>query len=230
MESETTQAETAQAEVAQVVAAPVVSLKEIRGAAIKRAVAAVEALDAATSAEPEDVDTTTLAQFESLDALRDVVAAFGKKVKAAGASRATLEKADPAGVAEFFTSTGLTRKELAAAAKVSTSVIATVQNEKGDRWSVVTFEAKRALIEQWVKDHAAEIGARQVAEAAEQAAKVQAAAAKATKAAAKAAAKVAPKPAKTKAAAASAPAVKPGRPSVARRQANQKPAPVAATA
>ena len=220
MESETTQ-----------VPAATVSVKEMRSAAIKRAIAAVEALDAATSAQPEDVDTTTLAQFESYDALREIVVAFGKKVHVAGAGRATLEKAAPADVAAYFTQTGLTRKELAAAAKVSTSVIATVQNEKGDRWSVVTFEAKRALIEQWMVDHEGEITARQDAEAAEQAAKVQAAAAKATKATAKAA----PKPAKTpKAAATSAPAAKStaktGRPSVARRQANQKPAPVAATA
>lgn len=217
MESETTQ-----------VPAATVSVKEMRSAAIKRAIAAVEALDAAASAQPEDVDTTTLAQFEALDSLREIVVTFSKKTRAAGTARATLEKATPADVAAYFAQTGLTRKELAAAAKVSTSVIATVQNEKGDRWSVVTFEAKRLMIEQWMVDHADEIQTRHDAEAAEQAAKVQAAAAKATKAAAKAA----PKPAKTvtKAAAAAKSAAKPGRPSVARRQANHKSAPVAATA
>lgn len=211
MESETTQA-----------TAPAVSLKETRTAALKRAIAAVEALDKDTQ---EDVDTTFLLQSEGLDALHEVVTAFGKRAKAPGAGRVTLEKADPADVAAFFASTGLTRKELAAAAKVSTSVIATVQNEKGDRWSTQTFEAKRALIEQWTKDHAAEIKARQDAEAAEQAAKVQAAANKAAKAAAKTS-----QPA---AATAKAPqsTAKTGRPSVARRQANKKqPAQVAATA
>ena len=213
MESETTQA-----------AAPAVSLKETRAAALKRAIEAVEALDAATSAEPEDVDTTTLAQFESYDALREVVTAFGRKAKVPGAGRATLEKADPADVAAYFASTGLTRKELAAAAKVSTSVIATVQNEKGDRWSLVTFGVKRGLIDQWMVDHAAEISARQSAEAAEAAAKVQAAAAKAAKAVAKAQ----PKPAAAPKAAAST--AKTGRPSVARRQANRKQPAVAASA
>lgn len=165
---------------------------------------------------------------DAVDILRDMVAAFSPKARVAGGPRVTLEKASPTDVASFFVSTGLTRKELAAAAGVSTSVIATVQNEKGDRWSTVTFEAKRALILSWMTAHAAEIEARKANEAAEAVAKQAAIDAKAQRKTAAAAKAAAPKVAKAKAPAAAttsakaAPAKKPGRPSASARQANRK--------
>lgn len=165
-------------------------------------------------------------------ALELMVSAFTPATKAPGGPRVLLDKAEPLEVAAFFESTGLTRKELAAAAEVSTSVIATVQNPKGDRWSLKTFEAKKVLIAAWTKAHAKEIKTRIDAEAAEAAAKVAATAAKAQARAdreAAAAAKAAqPKAAAktTKApvslAATKAAASKPGRPSKAARQANRK--------
>lgn len=61
--------------------------------------------------------------------------------------RATVAKADPTEVAAYFAATGLTRKQIAGAVGVSVSVIATVQNPKGDRWSQSRFEAAKVLID-----------------------------------------------------------------------------------
>jgi hypothetical protein len=61
-------------------------------------------------------------------------------------SRTTVAKAEPSAVAAFFASTGLTRKQIAEAVGVSTSVIGTVQKEEGDRWSLARFEAAKPLI------------------------------------------------------------------------------------
>jgi hypothetical protein len=60
--------------------------------------------------------------------------------------RTIVTKADPAAVAAFFQSTGLSVKQIAAAVGVSTSVISTVTRENGDRWSVARFDAARPLI------------------------------------------------------------------------------------
>jgi hypothetical protein len=60
--------------------------------------------------------------------------------------RATGAKAEPSVVAAFFASTGLTRKQIADAVGVSTSVIGTVQKESGDRWSMARFELAKPLI------------------------------------------------------------------------------------
>lgn len=172
----------------------------------------------------------SLGEDEHLDsamvdsAVESAIVAFSPKGRAPGAPRVTLAKASPADVASFFASTGLTRKELANAAAVSTSVIATVQNEKGDRWSVITFEAKRALILTWMTAHAAEIEARKANEAAEAVARQAAIDAKAARKAAASAPKVAKAkaPAAATKATAKAAATKPGRPSAAARQANRK--------
>lgn len=64
----------------------------------------------------------------------------------AGIPRDTVEKADPDEVRAYFDSTGLTRAEIAAAVGVTTSVISTVQNPKGDRWSQARFERAKPLI------------------------------------------------------------------------------------
>ncbi len=74
-------------------------------------------------------------------AVVDAAVARGSK-----APRQTVEKADPGEVAKFFASTGLNRKQIASAVGVSTSVIATVQNPTGDRWSRTRFEAAKPLI------------------------------------------------------------------------------------
>jgi len=60
--------------------------------------------------------------------------------------RTIVPKADPATVAAFFKSTGLSVKQIAAAVGVSPSVISTVTRENGDRWSVARFEAAKPLI------------------------------------------------------------------------------------
>jgi hypothetical protein len=60
--------------------------------------------------------------------------------------RTTVAKAGPSAVAAFFASTGLSRKQIADAVGVSTSVIGTVQKENGDRWSLARFEAAKPLI------------------------------------------------------------------------------------
>lgn len=134
---------------------PAVDRKALRASAMEAANTALAAGD------PADVSA----------ALSQMVAAYSPATKASGGPRVVLDKADPAEVAAYFASTGLPRKEIATAAGVSTSVIATVQNEKGDRWSTVTFEAKRTLIDQYMVDHADEIAARAATAAAEAAAK-----------------------------------------------------------
>jgi hypothetical protein len=60
--------------------------------------------------------------------------------------RQTMPKADPATVAAFFKSTGLSVRAIAEAVGVSTSVISTVTRENGDRWSLARFDAARPLI------------------------------------------------------------------------------------
>ena len=65
----------------------------------------------------------------------------------ASRSGSTVEKADPGTVKAYFDSTGLNRKQLAAVVGVSTSVIATVQNPNGDRWSLARFERAKATID-----------------------------------------------------------------------------------
>jgi len=64
--------------------------------------------------------------------------------------RAVVEKADSAVVAAYFSLTGLNRKEIADAVGVCVSVIATVQNPNGDRWSATRFAAAQILIDAYV--------------------------------------------------------------------------------
>lgn len=90
---------------------------------------------------------------------RAAAKATTKKPAAPKAPRALMEKADPIEVGKYFDGTGLTRKQIAAAVGVSTSVIATVQNPKGDRWSADRFSKARVLIDKYAKAHAPEIAA-----------------------------------------------------------------------
>lgn len=133
--------------------------REAKAAALTAGAAAIADLD---SKAEDDVDGITAASYQAIDSLREIVTVFGPRARESKGPRVQLEKAGFEEVGSYFLSTGLTRKELASAAKVSTSVIATVQNEKGDRWSTVTFEAKRALILSWMTAHAAEIDRKSV--------------------------------------------------------------------
>jgi hypothetical protein len=87
-------------------------------------------------------------QIARLRTQRDAITAQIRELQGVKAStpRATLAKADPKVVAAFFASTGMTRKQIAAAVGVSTSVIATVQSENGDRWSQQRFDLAKPLI------------------------------------------------------------------------------------
>lgn len=202
----------------------------LSAAAEARRAARASALQAATQAAADfdgsidDPDTNIVAVSAMRDALTTVIEAFGPRGRESKGPRVQLEKAGFEEVGAYFASTGLTRKELASAAGVSTSVIATVQNEKGDRWSTATFEAKRALIDQWMVDHADEIQTRQDADAAVEAAKAAKASAKVARQTAaltkNAQSAQAPMPARTGKTAKAA--AKPGRPSPARRAANKK--------
>lgn len=102
----------------------------------------------ATVEGPADDPVATLLRWrETAKAPAEVLAAVDAAIlRATKAPRHTKDKADPAAVAEFFASTGLSRKEIADAVGVSTSVISTVQNENGDRWSEARFEAAKPLI------------------------------------------------------------------------------------
>lgn len=203
------------------------SRRDLQKQAITESIALVSEFDEAGGFGSDNVDLITEMYGRFVEAARSVASAFGARVKSAPHERVTLEKAEPADVAAYFAGTGLTRKELASAAGVSTSVIATVQNPTGDRWSRVTFEAKRKLIEAWMESHAAEIKTRQEADAKAAAdrqakidAKAQRAAAK-TQKASTASPKAASTPKAGKAAATSG--KKPGRPDKASRAANRKP-------
>lgn len=177
----------------------------------------------------EDIDGLQELHEPAYAALAAIADAFAPRVKSPK-ERITLAKAAPADVAAYFGSTGLTRKELAAAAGVSTSVIATVQNAEGDRWSEVTFAAKREKIDAWMLEHRAEIDARVASDLAAEAARQAAIAAKLQRAQDKAAPKAAtPKAPKASAKSGKA-APKAGRPSAAARQANRKSSRAVATA
>jgi hypothetical protein len=81
------------------------------------------------------------------DAPKSVLDAVDAAIRrSTGTPRSTAPKADPKVVAAFFTSTGLSPKQIAAAVGVSTSVIGTVKRESGDRWSLARFEAAKPLI------------------------------------------------------------------------------------
>jgi hypothetical protein len=73
----------------------------------------------------------------------DVAIARGSRMPR---SASAVEKADPNVVKAYFESTGLNRKELAAVLSISSSVIATVQNPNGDRWSAARFERAKTTI------------------------------------------------------------------------------------
>lgn len=65
----------------------------------------------------------------------------------AAGPRQLMPKADPLEVRAYFSSTGLSRRELGEIVGTGVGVIATVQNPNGDRWSIERFERARALIE-----------------------------------------------------------------------------------
>lgn len=118
--------------------------------------------DGDTSTTTEVVaPATTEAQDPAIAAAIALLEASGFRIRtasqiaASNASRSLMPKAEPDAVREYFESTGLNRKELAAAVGVTVSVIATVQNPKGDRWSAARFEAAKPLIEAVVAAKAA---------------------------------------------------------------------------
>lgn len=87
--------------------------------------------------------------------------------EATAAQRITAVKAEPAAVAAYFESTGLTRKQIADAVGVTVSVIATVQNPNGDRWSEVRFQAAKIMIDAYKSALEAMVKAAGVAVAAQ---------------------------------------------------------------
>src|SRR4051812_6424889 len=96
---------------------------------------------------PQAEEPRALTHEEQVELAIRFLQAEGYVVRQATASqRATLLKADPGEVKAYFDSTGLTRKQFADAVGVTVSVIATVQNQNGDRWSQVRFEAAKILI------------------------------------------------------------------------------------
>lgn len=105
--------------------------------------------DSAASEIEAKGDDTTDAEDRLLAAIALCeIAGYVVRKPIAATPRATVQKADPAEVKAYFDSTGMTRKQLAAAVGVSTSVIATVQNPNGDRWSQVRYDAAKVLIEE----------------------------------------------------------------------------------
>jgi hypothetical protein len=108
----------------------------------KPAKPAAGALDPRIAALAEWRDANPNSPTEVLEVV-DAAIARGSR---APRSASTVEKADPNGVKAYFESTGLNRKELAAIVGVSTSVIATVQNPNGDRWSAARFERAKVTI------------------------------------------------------------------------------------
>lgn len=143
------------------------------------------------------------------------------KAKAPAAPRQVLEKADPTEVARYFESTGMTRKQLASAVGVSTSVIATVQNPKGDRWSAKRFADAKPLIDKYAREHQAEIQAAKDADAASAKASAAKLAARSARQAARPVTKL--PAAKRQARTAKRRGKKAGRPTTARRADNRKP-------
>ncbi len=163
--------------------------KTLTGRRLERAEALTDAVAAIEAVEPGDNPSLDLVTVR--DALVRLVAAVKPKIRSTG-PRVPLEKAEPEEVQAYFESTGMSRKQIASAAKVSTSVISTVQNPKGDRWSVATFTAKQVLIDAYVIEHADEIETARLEDIAAAKAKADKAAAKAAKKAAKAAAPATP--------------------------------------
>lgn len=112
---------------------------------------------------PEETETPTTEV--SLEAQISAATAFlqtqGFSVrKASAATRQLMVKAEPSEVKAYFDRFAgekpeggvvLTRKELADAVGVTVSVIATVQNENGDRWSAIRFAAAKRLIEAYAE-------------------------------------------------------------------------------
>jgi hypothetical protein len=71
-----------------------------------------------------------------------------------GSRRTVVGKADPDVVRAYFQGTGLSRRELGAIIGTGVGVIATVQNPRGDRWSVERFERARAQIDAYLAERA----------------------------------------------------------------------------
>lgn len=130
---------------------------------IDETVVASEPIDSeANASEPADSETTVVASepetaaaseghvlstADAIKAATQFLQSEGYVVRMATASqRATLLKADPDEVRKYFDSTGLTRAQLADALGITVSVISTVQNPLGDRWSQTRFEAAKILI------------------------------------------------------------------------------------
>jgi hypothetical protein len=125
-----------------------------RSRSVARATAAAAAKPA-SSAKPIEPDarlTEQTAWRASANAPEVVLEVIDAAVKRGSATpRTIMAKSDPGEVAAWFAATGLTRKQLAAAAGVSASLIGTVQSARGDRWSTETWSAKRRMIEAYIR-------------------------------------------------------------------------------
>jgi len=112
------------------------------------------------STEPT-VEPTAVVAVDPMIALADATAlleAAGYIVrKRTVVARSLMVKADPLEVGTYFEATGLTRKEIADAVGVCVSVIATVQNPNGDRWSQTRYLAAKILIAAYVEAKNAQI-------------------------------------------------------------------------
>lgn len=88
-------------------------------------------------------------RLAAIENARILLVGAGYRVVVPNASsvRSTVLKADPDEVKDYFTGTGLSRQEIADAVGVTSSVIATVQNVNGDRWSAERFARARVLID-----------------------------------------------------------------------------------
>lgn len=124
-------------------------------ASVKEASASTDMPKSDTTADDKSTESTTAAIAAAAPSNDDLVKAAidlleknGYSVRLRTASqRVTAVKAEPADVKTYFDSTGMTRAQIADAVGVTVSVIATVQNPNGDRWSQVRFDAAKILID-----------------------------------------------------------------------------------
>jgi hypothetical protein len=127
---------------------------EAHGAAVKAKQSTARAAsrptpkpEPAAKAKPAARIASLVAWRAKADAPAEVLEVVDAAIKRGSATpRSVMVKAEPAVVAAFFASTGLSRKEIAEAVGVTTSVIGTVTKENGDRWSLARFELAKPLI------------------------------------------------------------------------------------
>ena len=103
----------------------------------------------ATATMPDARVAALTAWRKSADAPAVVLEAVDAAIKRGTATkRETMPKADPMAVKKFFETLRMTRKEIAGALGISTSVVAVVQNPSptADRWSKARFDRARPVL------------------------------------------------------------------------------------